>query len=250
MEFREIPLSVRREILDVAEYLDKVGYLFMQKSTVSFTPTQSKPPDLGSEFLDSLRERCTPEGIRNFVHQASNQLNLVKQKSYNSSKVSELDVKLESIVSFSEFWALTSSEADAKFSSFPQSESAESKAEYISKMTITYDRISNLAKKLGEYKPEEDWQEGDNELPIPLSREELEVVLHGLALSEGSLKLPQWSAGTRQTIRGVIAILEELGPVIRPISKPLFKAWNLAIEGLRLALGEVKVKLSELDEDS
>ena len=107
--------------------------------------------------------------------------------------------------------------------------------------TLLLADLRDLRASLAEYKPEEDWVSTDNQKPIPLTREQYDLVDESIAMASGIAGRPNWSQQAIFQIRGVMAVLVELKPLIDPVSKPLARAWNAVLEGLIQAVKSLMV---------
>ena len=94
----------------------------------------------------------------------------------------------------------------------------------------------DLLEQLEKFRSADEHRPTDNLEALPLSSAELEILRYSLQIAARISELPNWSVGIQKQIKGVAAVLDELAPFVRPISKPVAKAWDSAIHGLREAL--------------
>jgi hypothetical protein len=106
---------------------------------------------------------------------------------------------------------------------------------------------SNLLEKLDQYCGEDDPLIGNKVSLNSISHSQLEIIRNSLNIARNAATLPKVSSSILRTLEGIKAVLEEFLPMIRPISAPLTKAWNAALQGLTEAISALKINPEEDD---
>jgi hypothetical protein len=99
--------------------------------------------------------------------------------------------------------------------------------------------LGDLLKELNGYVGSDVKEKGNYER-LPISDEDLQLVRASLRYSIEAQSLPEWSHKVIKQIKGCLAILEALSPVILPLVQKLARFWNKAISALKVNLGEIE----------
>ena len=99
-----------------------------------------------------------------------------------------------------------------------------------------------VIKHLEHYKSADIWQQGDNQEPINISEQELEIIKHSLAIASTASEIPNWSSWMVTQLRGVLAVMEAFTPIIKKLTGPLPKLWNGALKKLQKALAGMEME--------
>ncbi|WP_420412855.1 hypothetical protein [Roseibium sp.] len=230
----ELPNFIIRKVEQICQSIDDNGYMFVPTPTPTFISTQEKPPKYGTDFLNQFNSKRSIDGLKTFWAITKQFIETIESKNQNITGVSSKLIH-EEISEFIEKFGDTYK--DANFEKHVN-------------LHAELQPLIDLKAVVSVYKPEEEWRQGDNIPALPLSREQYDTLQASLDIALKAKTIPNWSNQIIVQLRGVKAVLEELAPLVEPVSKPLMNAWNAAIDGLMRALKMIKIETSSDDQNS
>lgn len=223
MQDERLPLIIWEQVVIVTESIDRHGGLFLPKPTATTVFNVSSPPKYGSSLRDSFSPRLENAPVTRFLSLTKN----YTERILNSGVATSDKAELETALGYLEDYAQVSEKSP--------SIASENAIELPNGDQLAAD-IAKLQEELEVYVSIDEAKLGSNVPSLPLSKPELAVLRHSLSMAREAASLPHWTVVTQKQVAGVAALLEQIQPMIEPISRPLKEVWNSVLESLKTAL--------------
>jgi hypothetical protein len=227
MKDERLPLIIWDQVDVVSELIDRHGSLFLPKPTATMVFNVSSPPKYGSSLRDSFTSRSENAPVTRFLSLSTNYTDRILTSTVATSDKAALEAALRYLEDYARVSENMSGTASDQAQELPEGDALAKE-------------ITKLQEQLDIYVSADEATLGSNVPSLPLSRAELAILNHSLSLAKEAASLPHWTVVTQKQVAGVAALLEQIQPMIEPISQPLKEVWNSVLESLKTALSALQ----------
>lgn len=249
--FVSMPGVMKRHLEELYAQIRAAEWVYVPRPALNHTPLSSVPPKFADIYRQRIAEDPHPDTVDSVIRFSSELVQKLVEDHGVLRQSEELQRVAQEVVELNDLWrakiALVVGSLDGLEGAATPATPALTRdmtdeiGGLSESKTLLLADLRDLRASLAEYKPEEDWVSTDNQKPIPLTREQYDLVDESIAMASGIAGRPNWSQQAIFQIRGVMAVLVELKPLIDPVSKPLARAWNAVLEGLIQAVKSLMV---------